>query len=147
MRGSNYISSACLVAVAASAPAPQVPGYSNADASLAYSPSAITPLASSFGPDSQVPYTPTAPPKTGAAAAPPLRSSDFTGPTSHGPYSGAPTTTGAVSNIVLASSVGTLPPNPTATYYNPKGLMLNPQPAPYVPAGKRLAYMARLTSY
>lgn len=81
-------------------------------------------------------YTPTAVP-TGneSGAAPPRVSSNVTGPTSHGPYSGTATTTGAVSNQVLASSIPALPPNPTATYYNADGVLLNPQPAPYTPNG------------
>lgn len=77
------------------------------------------------------------PTTTGAATAgaPPVVSSQVTGPTSHGPYSGQPTTTGAVSNTVLAASIPMLPPNPTATTYLANGDLQDPQPAPYTPAG------------
>jgi len=87
-------------------------------------------VATVFGPDSQVPYSnvPTPTPY-------PIRSSQVTGATSHGPYSGIPTTTGAVKNNPKSASVGTLPLNPTATYYNTNGKLQNQQPAPYVPAG------------
>ncbi|KAF7510472.1 hypothetical protein GJ744_006318 [Endocarpon pusillum] len=70
-----------------------------------------------------------------AAPAPPVVSSQVTGPTSHGPYSGQPTTTGALSNTVLAASIPALPPNPTATTYLANGELQDPQPAPYTPAG------------
>ncbi|KAE8342517.1 hypothetical protein BDV24DRAFT_173812 [Aspergillus arachidicola] len=54
----------------------------------------------------------------------------------HGPYTGTPTTTGAVkAPATLAASIEPKPPNPTATYYNSQGVPLNPMPAPYVPAG------------
>ena len=125
----SFISQALLAAVVAAAPAPQVPGYENADASLPPAPT-FTPPATEFGPDQQVPAT-----ETSAATTPPLRSSVFTGATSHGPYEGTPTTTGAVSNTVLASSIAAGPANPTATYYNAQGVLFNPQPAPYTPAG------------
>jgi hypothetical protein len=59
-----------------------------------------------------------------------------TGATSHGPYSGAPTTTGAVkASTTLAQMIAPLPPNPTATYYNVDGTLQNPAPAPYTPNG------------
>lgn len=114
-----------------------VPGYLNADAPYASEePTPITFIPTSFGLDSQIAAIATAPPtgtESGAAAT--QRSSILTGTTSHGPYEGTATTTGAVSTTALAASVGTLPPNPTATYYNTNGLLQNPQPAPYVPAG------------
>jgi len=67
---------------------------------------------------------------------PPIRSSQVTGATSHGPYSGTPTTTGAEqAPSTVAKSIGTLPPNPTATYYNKNGKLFHAEPAPYVPAG------------
>jgi len=136
MHSRTIFISAYLAAIAAAAPAPQVAGYTDAHATFAQTPSPLGRLATKFGPDSQVAYTPTSPPPPGSpGAAPTRRSSDVTGPTSHGPYSGHPTTTGAVSNHVLASSVGTLPPNPTATYYNANGTLLHAQPAPYIPAG------------
>lgn len=66
---------------------------------------------------------------------PPVVSPQVTGPTSHGPYTGTPTTTGALSLSVLASSIPALPPNPTATTYPSDGQLHDPQPAPYTPAG------------
>ncbi|KAL3464482.1 ferritin-like domain-containing protein [Aspergillus heterothallicus] len=54
----------------------------------------------------------------------------------HGPYTGTPTTTGAVTAPgTLAPSIAPQPPNPTATYYNAAGVPQKPMPAPYVPAG------------
>lgn len=67
--------------------------------------------------------------------APPVVSSQVTGPTSHGPFSGQPTTTGALSLSVLAASIPPLPPNPSATTYLADGNLHDPQPAPYTPAG------------
>jgi Ferritin-like domain len=105
----SYFQAAGLVALAAiafAAPAPQASG-SSAD----------------------VTASPT------AAPAPPVVSSQVTGPTSHGPFSGQPTTTGAVSLSVQAASIPALPPNPTATTYPADGNLHDPQPAPYTPAG------------
>ncbi|MCJ1365375.1 hypothetical protein MMC16_004496 [Acarospora aff. strigata] len=70
-----------------------------------------------------------------AVPPPSVRSSQVTGATSHGPYSGTPTTTGALSTTVLAASIPALPPNPTATTYPSDGQLHDPQPAPYTPAG------------
>jgi hypothetical protein len=69
-----------------------------------------------------------------AAPAPPVVAS-FLGATSHGLFSGIPTTTGALSTSVLAASIPALPPNPTATTYPSDGQLHDPQPAPYTPAG------------
>lgn len=124
----------CLVAVAAAAPAaePQVAGYTNADAPFPETFSSLGSLANSFGINSQVPAS-----EPSATSSAPLRSSVFTGFTSHGPYFGTPTTTGAAdAPTTLNSSIGTAPPNPTATYYNTEGVPLNPMPAPYTPNGK-----------
>ena len=66
---------------------------------------------------------------------PPVVSPDVNRPTSHGPFSGVPTTTGALSLSVQAPSIPALPPNPTATTYISDGQLHDPQPAPYVPAG------------
>lgn len=66
---------------------------------------------------------------------PPVVSPQVTGPTSHGPYTGTPTTTGALSLSVLAPSIPALPPNPTATTYPSDGQLHDPEPAPYTPAG------------
>jgi hypothetical protein len=66
----------------------------------------------------------------------PRRSSNVDGPTSHGPFSGTPTTTGAAQGpTILGSVIAPLPPNPTATYYNTDGKPQNPMPIPYTPAG------------
>lgn len=65
----------------------------------------------------------------------PIVSSQVTGVTSHGPYSGTPTTTGAVSNSPLGTAIPMLPPLATATTYNPNGLLNAPEPIPYQPAG------------
>lgn len=73
---------------------------------------------------------------TQAGSAPPRRSSNLTGPTSHGPYSGTPTVTGAAqAPATLGTAIAPLPPNPAATYYNKNGLPQNPMPIPYAPAG------------
>ena len=87
--------------------------------------------ASTFGPDSQVSAIFSPAPSVGNS----IISSYPVGPTSHGPYSGTPTTTGALSTIAAAVSLSTLPPNPTATYYNTNGLLTQEQPIPYQPAG------------
>jgi len=120
-----------------SEPSAIVSGYTNADAGFPQTPSPLGSLATAFGSASQIEAIETAPPKGSASgAAPPRVSSDPTGFTSHGPYFGpAPTTTGAVSNSPAAETIGPLPPNPTATYYNPQGGLLNQQPIPYAPAG------------
>lgn len=137
----RFSAALCFAAFAAAAPAPvpQVSGYTDADATFAQTPSPLGSLATSFGPDSLVSATVTTPPNgTESGAAPTLVSSDPTGPTSHGPFSGTPTVTGAANGpTTLAMSVGTLPPNPTATYYNSEGVPLNPLPAPYTPQGER----------
>lgn len=112
-----------------------VPGYTGANAGFSQTPRPLTTIATVFGPDSQVPAIHTMAPTAGTGAAPPRVSSDLTGATSHGPYSGTPTVTGAVSTVVLASSIAPKPLNPTATYYNTNGLLQNNQPAPYIPAG------------
>merc|ERR1711964_952649 len=67
-------------------------------------------------------------------AVPPIVSSQVTGVTSHGPYSGTPTTTGALSNSPAGTAIPMLPPNPTATY-SPDGTLHDQQPIPYTPAG------------
>ncbi len=89
----------------------------------------------SFGPDTQVSY------EAQSTAGPdyPLAEElggGYTSATYHGPYTGTPTTTGAVEGpTTLAASIAPLPPNPTATYYNTGGKPVNPFPAPYTPAG------------
>ncbi|KAL2357350.1 ferritin-like domain-containing protein [Cryomyces antarcticus] len=115
-----------------------VPGYTGANAPYkSTSPSPLSNLATVFCPDSQVPAVATAPPSgTQSGAAPPRRSSDVTGATSHGPYSGVITTTGAVrASSTIGLTIPALPPNPTATYYNTNGQLQKPEPAPYTPNG------------
>jgi hypothetical protein len=65
----------------------------------------------------------------------PVVSSQVTGVTSHGPYSGTPTTTGAVSNSPAGSTIPVLPPLATATTYIADGLLHAQEPIPYQPAG------------
>ncbi len=67
---------------------------------------------------------------------PPVRSSEVTGLTSHGPYSGpAPTVTGALSEPALAQSVAPAG-SPVVTYTNNNGeLQATYMPVPYQPAG------------
>ncbi|GAM84215.1 hypothetical protein ANO11243_022080 [Dothideomycetidae sp. 11243] len=90
----------------------------------------LTDLATTFGPDSTVPAIPTS-----DASPPPLVSSNLTGPTYHGPYTGIPTITGAVTTTALMQTIPDLGPAPTATYYNTNGKLQNPEPVPYQPAG------------
>lgn len=105
-------------------------GYKNAnDPYSTYAPE-YTDLASTFLPASNVRWSAVTTPSEY-----PQVSSIPTGRTSHGPYSGPATTTGAVSTDVLAASIEPIGPNPTATYYNTDGLLTEPQPAPYTPAG------------
>ncbi|KAH7139232.1 ferritin-like domain-containing protein [Dendryphion nanum] len=130
MLSRTFYASTLLSALAVAAPAPQVPGYTNADASFSVSQPTGS-LATSFGADSQVPAIPTS-----APSAYPRVSDVVTGATSHGPFTGTPTTTGAKqANTTLAEAIAPLPPNPTHTYYNPQGVLLNPAPAPYTPNG------------
>ncbi|PMD29956.1 hypothetical protein L207DRAFT_559305 [Hyaloscypha variabilis F] len=65
----------------------------------------------------------------------PVVSSQVTGVTSHGPFSGTPATTGALSNTPNGTAIPVLPPNPTALVYNPNGTLNNQEPIPYQPAG------------
>ena len=57
--------------------------------------------------------------------------------TSHGPFTGTPTTTGALTTTFLASVIPALPPNPAATTYPSDGKLHDPEPAPYTPNGGR----------
>ncbi|QSZ34574.1 hypothetical protein DSL72_006168 [Monilinia vaccinii-corymbosi] len=65
----------------------------------------------------------------------PVISPQVTGATSHGPYSGTPTTTGALSTTALASEIPILPAREAETTYIPDGTLHEPQPVPYQPAG------------
>lgn len=55
--------------------------------------------------------------------------------TSHGPFKGTPTTTGALSTKVLAPSIPARPPGPDAYDYPADGQLHGDQPAPYTPSG------------
>lgn len=126
------------------APDPRIPGYNDADAPYASEePSENQPIPTEFGgQNSQVPYT-----EVSAATPYPRVSDDLSGPTSHGPYSSTPTVTGAVeAPTTLAESIAPLPPNPTATYYNKDGTLLNPAPAPYTPDGKSVSLTAQINT-
>lgn len=134
-------SAAMLAAVAVAIPAP-MPQATTTDAasrfsaqssmvsSIMSSASSLGPLPTSFSSDSAVPYS-----AVSRGSALPLRSDNVTGVTSHGPYSGTATTTGAPSNPVVGTTIVPMPPNPTETYYNRNGSLLNPQPLPYTPNG------------
>ncbi|KIX96966.1 uncharacterized protein Z520_07080 [Fonsecaea multimorphosa CBS 102226] len=71
-----------------------------------------------------------------SAPIPPVRSSEVTGPTSHGPYNGpSPTVTGALSAPAVAASIAPAAPLPV-TYTNNNGLLqASSMPVPYQPAG------------
>jgi hypothetical protein len=130
MFSKTVFSATLLSALVAAAPQPQVAGYTDADASFSVDYPTGTP-ATVFGPDSQIAAQPTQP-----GSAYPRVSADPTGATSHGPYSGTPTTTGAAkAPATLGTAIAPLPPNPTATYYNADGIPQKPMPIPYTPAG------------
>jgi hypothetical protein len=91
------------------------------------------PVSQTFGPDSQI--SASVQPSTSGYREEYMESG-YASATFHGVYTGTPTVVGAANGpTTLAASVGTLPPNPTATYYNTEGVPLNPMPAPYTPAG------------
>jgi hypothetical protein len=129
----------CSSAFVLAAPAPQVSGYTGADAPYAFAePTGLGRLATSFGLNSQVPAIETHVPTGDEPGAAPQRLIADLRLQYHGPYEGTPFTTGAVkAETTLAASIAPLPPNPTHTYYNPDGTLLDPAPAPYVPAGKK----------
>lgn len=138
MYSKTALSTALLAGLAAAAPAPQVSGYTGADAPYGSTTAsvALSEVATSFGPDSTIAAISTAAPNgTMSGAADTQRSSMNTGTTSHGPYSGTPTTMGAVTTATTGLTIAALPPNPTATYYNKNGLLQNTEPIPYTPAG------------
>ena len=66
---------------------------------------------------------------------PPVRSSEVDGPTSHGPFSGEPTTTGALSKPALAQSIAPRPPPPISYTNNNGELQAAVMPVPYQPDG------------
>jgi hypothetical protein len=69
-------------------------------------------------------------------SAPSLFTSATTEITSHGPYSGTPTTTGAEhASTTLSQTISPLP-NTAATYHNYNGKLTAPEVIPYQPFGK-----------
>ncbi|KAJ6172526.1 hypothetical protein N7470_001593 [Penicillium chermesinum] len=95
---------------------------------------AVGPL--SLGAVVDIPAVNTHPPRgTEPGAAPTLVNSATTGLTTHGPYSGTPTTTGAEQATATLEATIAAQPNPMATYYNTNGKLTQPQPMPYMPAG------------
>ncbi|KAK5125628.1 hypothetical protein LTR85_011902 [Meristemomyces frigidus] len=116
-----------------------VSGYTDAEPTFKdYTPTPVTAVPTSFGQDSILSAIISPAPSTGLYAADTQRSSLPTGETTHGPYSGVPTTTGAVMNTPVVYPQGTipaLPPNPTATYYNTDGALQHAEPIPYTPYG------------
>lgn len=55
---------------------------------------------------------------------------------SHGPFTGTPTVTGALSGTaILGTAISPKPAPANATTYPSDGRLHDPQPAPYVPAG------------
>lgn len=118
MYGSSLALAAGLSGLAAALPPPPAYtgqfGYTGASApyktvSPSYSVDEV--LATKFGPDSTIAAIHTLAPTIGNT----LRSDNETGPTSHGPYSGTPTTVGAVTTATSALSIAPKPLNPTAT--------------------------------
>ena len=73
--------------------------------------------------------------ETPASAPPTVPITDVT---SHGPFTGSPTTTGALATDILSPSIPALPPNPAELTYPSDGKLHNPEPAPYTPAGRIL---------
>lgn len=91
-------------------------------------------------PATDLPAIFTTPPHGSEPGAAPTRvSPNPTGPTTHGPYSGSATVTGnkPAGPTTLASRFdGPGIPNPTATYYNPDGMLRSPAQLPFIPGGK-----------
>jgi hypothetical protein len=79
-------------------------------------------------------YT-TFPSGTQLGAAPPLVTSATTDITTHGPWSGTPTTIGPEQAPKTISATLSVKPNPTATYYNPNGKLSGPEMIPFLPSG------------
>jgi hypothetical protein len=90
-------------------------------------------------PATDIPAIITAPPRGSEPGAAPTRViSDPTGSTTHGTYSGEPTTMGQkkAPTTLLDKFDGPATPNPTATYYNSDGELRAPAQLPFVPGGK-----------
>jgi len=98
-----------------------------AAASAASSYAVSTPTATTtLGPYAPVGYVP---------PLPTLVTSATTDITSHGPYSGTPTTTGHEhASATLSATISPLPK--TATYYNANGKLTGPEVIPYQPSGQ-----------
>lgn len=145
-----------LVAAAVAAPAPAISQISDGQIQAPQTTTAVGSTKAASGQYAPLPYSYNQQPSVNSAAVssaasyagipvselpgatnavPPVISSQVTGVTSHGPYSGTPTTTGAVSNSPLGTTIPLLPPNPTALVYNPDGTLNDPEPIPYQPAG------------
>ncbi|PWY94318.1 stress response protein Rds1 [Aspergillus sclerotioniger CBS 115572] len=77
-----------------------------------------------------VPATATAPAN---ATAPPVVTYSTT--QAHTPYTGVPTTTGALIATPIGPGISPLGINPSATTYPSDGQLHNPEPGPYIPAG------------
>jgi hypothetical protein len=116
--------------------------------------SGVVPAPLDIGPASQIAAIQTKPPRgTEPGAAPTLVTSATTGTSTHGPYSGTPTTTGPEVGPSTISATIPSQPNPWATYYNPNGKLTQPQPIPYMPGGMIIFHfpfstktMARITN-
>lgn len=79
-----------------------------------------------------------APTATEPGAAPTRVSPDPTGPTSHGPCSGSAALTRnklAGTSTLTNNFDGPANPNPTATYYNPDGILQSAAQLPFTPGG------------
>jgi hypothetical protein len=127
---------ASFIAGAAAIPAATTPASSSTGYSLPYSYNQ-QPSINSAAVSSAAAYTGIPASEIPGANVPvvPVISSQVTGVTSHGPFSGTPTTTGALSNTPANTTIPMLPPNPTALRYNPNGTLNDQQPIPYTPAG------------
>jgi hypothetical protein len=80
----------------------------------------------------------TFPSGTQVGAAPPLVTSATTDITTHGPWSGTPTTTGQEQAPTTLSATLPIKPNPTATYYNSNGKLTQPELIPFLPEGMEI---------
>lgn len=70
--------------------------------------------------------------KAATATAPVVSVTDVT---SHGSFTGTPTTTGALTASILASEIKPGPPAPGSTDYPSNGKLQEPLPVPYTPSG------------
>jgi hypothetical protein len=77
----------------------------------------------------------TFPSGTQLGAAPSLVTHATTDITTHGPWSGTPTTIGQEQAPTTVSATLAIKPNPTATYYNPNGKLTEAELIPFLPGG------------